>query len=250
MFSEVEQPGVGTYLMPGSPLDFTALPRVPVRPAPQLGEHTEEVLAERARARARPRSAGCTTPAPSPAPAPRSRARPERAASPLHGAARSRARLATPARALLAGAGSIRGRFRCARSARRSPSWSSTSHRYRAHRGPTPASAPREPDRAGAVRELGRRSAAAGSRQPRRRLGSDRRASGESHSERSEAGRPIGPRQGLRQRRLADRRGGHGPVPARSRRAPPRDEPRGRSGTERARAGARPAPPPPRRRDR
>jgi 2-methylfumaryl-CoA isomerase len=46
MFSEVHQPGIGTYLTPGSPLDFAALPRVPVRPAPLLGEHTEQILAE------------------------------------------------------------------------------------------------------------------------------------------------------------------------------------------------------------
>jgi len=46
LFSEVEQPGVGTYLAPGSPLDFEALPRIPAAPAPLLGEHTEEVLAE------------------------------------------------------------------------------------------------------------------------------------------------------------------------------------------------------------
>ena len=39
-------PGVGTYLMPGSPLDFSAVPRTPVRRAPLLGEHTEEVLAD------------------------------------------------------------------------------------------------------------------------------------------------------------------------------------------------------------
>jgi 2-methylfumaryl-CoA isomerase len=45
MFEEVGQPGIGTYLTPGSPLDFSAVPRVPVRPAPQLGEHTEEILA-------------------------------------------------------------------------------------------------------------------------------------------------------------------------------------------------------------
>jgi 2-methylfumaryl-CoA isomerase len=31
--------------MPGSPLDFSAVPRVPVAPAPRLGEHTEEILA-------------------------------------------------------------------------------------------------------------------------------------------------------------------------------------------------------------
>jgi len=46
MFEEVEQPGIGTYLMPGSPLDFGALDRVPVRRAPLLGEHTDEILAD------------------------------------------------------------------------------------------------------------------------------------------------------------------------------------------------------------
>jgi 2-methylfumaryl-CoA isomerase len=46
MWEEVEHPGVGRYLMPGSPLDFSAVPRLPVRRAPQLGEHTEEVLSE------------------------------------------------------------------------------------------------------------------------------------------------------------------------------------------------------------
>ncbi len=34
MFELVEHPGVGRYLMPGSPLDFSAVPRVPVRRAP------------------------------------------------------------------------------------------------------------------------------------------------------------------------------------------------------------------------
>jgi 2-methylfumaryl-CoA isomerase len=46
MFAEVEQPGVGRHLMPGSPLDFSEVTRVPVRAAPALGEHTEEILAE------------------------------------------------------------------------------------------------------------------------------------------------------------------------------------------------------------
>jgi 2-methylfumaryl-CoA isomerase len=46
MFSDVDQPGIGTYLTPGSPLDFAAVPRIPVRPAPLLGEHTEQILAE------------------------------------------------------------------------------------------------------------------------------------------------------------------------------------------------------------
>jgi 2-methylfumaryl-CoA isomerase len=45
MFAEVEHPGVGTYLMPGSPLRFSGLDRLPVRRAPLLGEHTEEILA-------------------------------------------------------------------------------------------------------------------------------------------------------------------------------------------------------------
>jgi len=44
IFQEVEQPGVGRYLMPGSPLDFAAAPRGPVARAPILGEHTDEIL--------------------------------------------------------------------------------------------------------------------------------------------------------------------------------------------------------------
>ncbi len=46
MFAEVAQPGVGTYLMPGSPLDFAGTERLPVRRAPLLGEHTDEVLTD------------------------------------------------------------------------------------------------------------------------------------------------------------------------------------------------------------
>lgn len=46
MFEAVDHPGVGTYLMPGSPLGFSGLERLPVRRAPQLGEHTEEILAD------------------------------------------------------------------------------------------------------------------------------------------------------------------------------------------------------------
>jgi 2-methylfumaryl-CoA isomerase len=46
MWEQVQHPGVGSYLMPGTPLDFSAVPREPVRRAPQLGEHTEEVLSE------------------------------------------------------------------------------------------------------------------------------------------------------------------------------------------------------------
>lgn len=46
MFEQIEQPGIGSYLMPGSPLNFSAAERVPVRRAPALGEHTDEILAE------------------------------------------------------------------------------------------------------------------------------------------------------------------------------------------------------------
>src|SRR5207302_9524753 len=34
------------YPMPGLPLDFGASPREPTRPAPRLGEHTDQVVAE------------------------------------------------------------------------------------------------------------------------------------------------------------------------------------------------------------
>ena len=44
MFAEVEQPGVGRLLLPGSPLGFGDERPVP-RPAPRLGAQTEEVLA-------------------------------------------------------------------------------------------------------------------------------------------------------------------------------------------------------------
>jgi 2-methylfumaryl-CoA isomerase len=46
MWELVEHPDVGSYLMPGTPLDFSAIPRTPVRRAPQLGEHTEAVLSD------------------------------------------------------------------------------------------------------------------------------------------------------------------------------------------------------------
>jgi 2-methylfumaryl-CoA isomerase len=45
MFAEVEQPGIGTYLMPGSPLAFSGAERLAPARAPFLGEHTDEVLA-------------------------------------------------------------------------------------------------------------------------------------------------------------------------------------------------------------
>ena len=46
MWEDVEQPGVGTYRMPGTPLEFSAVARQAVRRAPLLGEHTEAVLSD------------------------------------------------------------------------------------------------------------------------------------------------------------------------------------------------------------
>ncbi len=46
MWSQVEHPGLGSYLMPGSPLDFVGRERVSVRRAPRLGEDTEQILAD------------------------------------------------------------------------------------------------------------------------------------------------------------------------------------------------------------
>lgn len=44
MFNVVDQPGVGSYLMPGTPFEFSEVERLPTKPAPQLGEHTDEIL--------------------------------------------------------------------------------------------------------------------------------------------------------------------------------------------------------------
>ncbi len=44
MFSMLDDPGIGTYLAPGSPFDFGAAARKPVTRAPILGEHTDEIL--------------------------------------------------------------------------------------------------------------------------------------------------------------------------------------------------------------
>ncbi|MEM9247960.1 MAG: CoA transferase [Pseudomonadota bacterium] len=46
MMTRVEQPGIGTYPVPGNPATFGACPRQHAAPAPQLGQHTEEVLAD------------------------------------------------------------------------------------------------------------------------------------------------------------------------------------------------------------
>ena len=44
LFGLVEDPGIGRYLMPGLPLEFTAEPRPAPRPAPRLGADTDEIL--------------------------------------------------------------------------------------------------------------------------------------------------------------------------------------------------------------
>jgi 2-methylfumaryl-CoA isomerase len=46
MFEKVEQPGIGTYLAPRSPLRFGHAGNLPAEPAPVLGADTEGVLAE------------------------------------------------------------------------------------------------------------------------------------------------------------------------------------------------------------
>jgi 2-methylfumaryl-CoA isomerase len=46
MFAELEQPGIGKYLVPGSPLHFGALERMSPQRAPVLGENTDEILVE------------------------------------------------------------------------------------------------------------------------------------------------------------------------------------------------------------
>ncbi len=46
LFSPVEQPHIGTYLVPGVPMNFSAVDRHPARRAPMLGEHTDDILAE------------------------------------------------------------------------------------------------------------------------------------------------------------------------------------------------------------
>ena len=46
LFERVHQPGIGEYLMPGSPLELGGFARAAVKPAPALGAHTDEILAE------------------------------------------------------------------------------------------------------------------------------------------------------------------------------------------------------------
>jgi len=46
LFSRVEQPGIGNLLTPSQALQFGALESAPPAPAPMLGQHTDEILAE------------------------------------------------------------------------------------------------------------------------------------------------------------------------------------------------------------
>ncbi len=46
LFSMVDQPGIGSLLTPSQPLNFGAVAAEPPTPAPKLGQHTEEILAE------------------------------------------------------------------------------------------------------------------------------------------------------------------------------------------------------------
>jgi crotonobetainyl-CoA:carnitine CoA-transferase CaiB-like acyl-CoA transferase len=46
-FAPLNQPGAGTLTMPGPPSRFSAAGSAPRRPAPRLGQHTEEILHQR-----------------------------------------------------------------------------------------------------------------------------------------------------------------------------------------------------------
>ncbi len=44
LFAELDQPGIGRFLVPGSPIGFGRVGREAIRRAPLLGEHTDEIL--------------------------------------------------------------------------------------------------------------------------------------------------------------------------------------------------------------
>lgn len=46
MFALLDQPGIGRYPVPGSPVASTAYPRMTPTPAPRLGQHSEAILAD------------------------------------------------------------------------------------------------------------------------------------------------------------------------------------------------------------
>jgi len=45
LFRMTDQPGIGRYLMPSSPIRFGGVENLPPAPAPALGQHTDEILA-------------------------------------------------------------------------------------------------------------------------------------------------------------------------------------------------------------
>ena len=46
LFNQISQPNIGSYLAPASPLRFGGANNLPAEPAPRLGQHTDEILAE------------------------------------------------------------------------------------------------------------------------------------------------------------------------------------------------------------
>ncbi len=46
IFSNIEQPGIGTYPVCGTPMYFSKMERQPPRPAARVGQHTDEILAD------------------------------------------------------------------------------------------------------------------------------------------------------------------------------------------------------------
>lgn len=46
IFSVLDQPGLGRFPVPGTPMNFSAAPRTAPQPAPALGMHTEEILGD------------------------------------------------------------------------------------------------------------------------------------------------------------------------------------------------------------
>lgn len=46
MFNQINQAGVGEFMAASAPWNFSAYERIPAQPAPQLGENTDEVLAD------------------------------------------------------------------------------------------------------------------------------------------------------------------------------------------------------------
>lgn len=46
LFSQINQPGIGSVLVPSQPLNFSGISQSPPKPAPLLGEHTDQILAQ------------------------------------------------------------------------------------------------------------------------------------------------------------------------------------------------------------